>query len=138
MRRYRGIYCMDLTNDRELLINLAYHLQSTVNKRGNGQHYANPILEDVRSKYPFVFELAITFRDYFLQKLGIALDESETAYIAVHLGAAVERLKMQNGTHKLESRAGVPCKSVNFQIPYGEDTLALRQPAFPLRTVFGL
>lgn len=99
----RGIYCMDLTNDRELLINLAYHLQSTVNKRGNGQHYANPILEDVRSKYPFVFELAITFRDYFLQKLGIALDESETAYIAVHLGAAVERLKIQNGTHKLKA-----------------------------------
>lgn len=38
-----------------------------------------------------------------MQKLGIALDESETAYIAVHLGAAVERLKMQNGTHKLKA-----------------------------------
>lgn len=99
----RDVYCMDLTNDKDLFISLAYHLQSTLDKREHRQGYANPILEDVRSKYPFVFELAINFRDRFLQKLGVALDESETAYLAVHIGASVERLKMQNGSQKLKA-----------------------------------
>lgn len=97
----RDIYLLDLTRDEDLYVGLAYHLQGAIEK-SDRQSYINPILEDIRGKYPFVFELAIFLRNKFLQTLGVAFDESETAYLAVHLGAAVERLKRKNKPQKIK------------------------------------
>ena len=103
LQEIRELYLLDLTRDNDLFVSLAYHLQSTMDKSGYCQNYVNPILEDVRSRYPFVFDLAIHFRDRFFDRLGVSFNESETAYLAVHLGASMERLKIQNGAQKLKA-----------------------------------
>lgn len=98
----RDTFFLDLTRDDELYVGLAYHLQETIDRKNNKQSI-NPILEDIRGKFPFVFELAVFLRNKFLQKLGIDFDESETAYLAVHLGAAIEQLKLQNKPQKIKA-----------------------------------
>ena len=103
LQEIRDVYLLDLTRDHDLYVSLAYHLQSTMDKSGYCQNYVNPILADVRSRYPFVFDLAIHFRDRFFERLGVSFNESETAYLAVHLGASMERLKIQNDAQKLKA-----------------------------------
>lgn len=103
LQEIRDVYLLDLTRDHDLFVSLAYHLQSTMDKSGYCQNYVNPILADVRSRYPFVFDLAIHFRDRFFERLGVSFNESETAYLAVHLGASMERLKIQNDAQKLKA-----------------------------------
>ena len=102
LREIRELYFLDLSRDNDLLAGLAFHLQSTVDHSDYRLHYVNPILEDIRCKYPFVFELAIHFRNKVKQELGVDFSESETACLAIHLGASVERLKSLNGPQKLK------------------------------------
>lgn len=91
----KSIFFLDITKDVELRVGLVYHLQALINRRTmeiNG--YKNPILSEIKDKYPFVFELAFYMRENISASLHINLDENEIGYIAIHLGAAFERFRI--------------------------------------------
>ncbi len=94
-------YLMDMTKDEELIRGLVYHFRMLRQRLDCKIHYQNPILEEFKDKYPFVFELAMLARKRFEELLEIELNEDEIGYIAIHFGAAAEKLKCTDTPEKI-------------------------------------
>jgi transcriptional antiterminator/mannitol/fructose-specific phosphotransferase system IIA component (Ntr-type) len=79
--------------DQQLRHNLTCHLQAVVNRLRLGLPIRNPLVEQVKARYPYVFRIAGRSCGPLAALTGAELPEEEIAYIAMHLGAAMERLK---------------------------------------------
>jgi len=99
-----GIY---LEDDEELLIGLVRHLEPTINRIKLNLDIRNPLLEEIKEKYTKLFEVSKKCAVILSEKEGIEVPESEAAYIAMHLGSAVERKRKPQQKY----RAAVACTS---------------------------
>lgn len=86
-------FLLDLTHDEELFIDLVMHIRFSIGIKENAIHNRNPILNTIKNKYPFIFELSTYIWHRFYDIFGIQLSEDQLSYIAAHLGAAIERLE---------------------------------------------
>ncbi|RFA32032.1 hypothetical protein CAI16_19190 [Virgibacillus dokdonensis] len=84
---------LNLTEDNELFIALGLHLQPTLNRLRHGMNMRNPMINEIKRKYPFAFDAAILSREVFREKLGVDIDEEEVGYIALHISVAIFRQK---------------------------------------------
>lgn len=84
---------MNLTDDERLLSGLVLHLRPTINRLKYGLTLKNPILEDIKKNYPEIYGVSWMTSIVFEKYLGLGIPESEIGYIAMHIGAAVERNK---------------------------------------------
>lgn len=82
---------MDLTKDERLLSGLALHLRPTINRVKYGLTLKNPILDDIKKNYPEIYGVSWMTSVVFEKYLAVSIPESEIGYIAMHIGAAVER-----------------------------------------------
>jgi len=88
-------FYLDLTNDEELYIGLILHIRALVNRNRYSHEEINPILDSIKSQYPFVFELSLHIYEIFNDVMGIKLTEDELSYVTIHIAGAIERLSMQ-------------------------------------------
>ncbi|WP_432666875.1 BglG family transcription antiterminator [Wukongibacter baidiensis] len=86
---------MELEKDQALLNGLVLHLRPTINRLKYGMTLKNPILDEIKANYPDIFGVAWMCSRVFEKYLDVKIPESEIGYIAVHLGAAVERNRKQ-------------------------------------------
>ncbi|WP_289891031.1 BglG family transcription antiterminator [Virgibacillus pantothenticus] len=86
---------LQLINDHELFIALGLHLQPTLNRLRYGMNMRNPMLDEIKTKYPLAFDAAVLAREVFNKRLAIEIDEDEVGYIALHISVAMLRQKMQ-------------------------------------------
>lgn len=91
--RIKREFILNLTKDEELIVGLTYHIKRLVGRKYYDDKYVNPILNDLRDGYPYIYEVAIYFGQCLKEILGLDLDENEIGCIAIHLAAAIERLK---------------------------------------------
>lgn len=82
---------MDLTEDERFLSGLVLHLRPTINRVRYGLALKNPILDDIKNNYPEIYGVSWMTSVVFEKYLGVNIPESEIGYIAMHIGAAVER-----------------------------------------------
>ncbi len=80
-----------LKDDKKLLTGLVLHLRPAVNRLKYGLSLRNPILNNIKENYPNVFGAAWAASILFEETLGIQIKEEEVGFIALHLGAALER-----------------------------------------------
>ncbi|KXS50230.1 BglG family transcription antiterminator [Halanaerobium congolense] len=99
-----GIY---LEDDEELLIGLVRHLEPTINRIKLNLDIRNPLLEEIKKKYAKLFQVSKKCAEILAEKEKIKVPESEAAYIAMHLGSAVERKRKPQQKY----RAAVACTS---------------------------
>ncbi|ADQ13624.1 BglG family transcription antiterminator [Halanaerobium hydrogeniformans] len=83
---------VDLSRDREVLIGLILHFRAVLNRLQYGLSLRNPILEEIKDNYPDVFAAAWSSSIIYEKHFNIQVSEEEIGYIALHLGAALERL----------------------------------------------
>lgn len=88
-------FMLDLTRDEELFVDLVLHIRFSIKFGKSSVHQSNPLLDTMKNRYPFVFELSTWIFGRFYDVLGIELNENQLGYIAAHLGAALERLETQ-------------------------------------------
>jgi lichenan operon transcriptional antiterminator len=105
----KRIYRIDLVEDKEFIYGLGLHLRSAMNRMKYRMNLQNPMLKEIKTKYPFSFELAIAASDIIQRKQHIVINEDEIGYIAVHLEAAIERMK--NMKKRQVRRVAVVCAS---------------------------
>ncbi|PKR84126.1 BglG family transcription antiterminator [Heyndrickxia camelliae] len=88
---------LDLKNDKELIIALSLHLKPAINRYKYGMNIRNPMLEAIKKNYPLAFEAGIVAGLAIEEQTGTKMNENEVGYLALHLGAAIERQKMKSG-----------------------------------------
>ena len=89
-------FALGIKNDRELIIGLGLHLKPAINRYTFGMTIRNPMLTDIKNNYPLAFEAGIIAAMVLDEQLDVSIDENEVAYLALHIGAAMERKKASN------------------------------------------
>ena len=84
-------YGFDLRGDDELRRNLTAHLNSTFRGKALKVVKRNPLLNTIRTNFPLAFEIALASATKVFDTEPYTLSEDEVGYIALHLGAAMER-----------------------------------------------
>ncbi|WP_367946415.1 BglG family transcription antiterminator [Halobacillus salinus] len=91
---------LDIKEDKELIVALRLHLKPAINRFKYGMNIRNPMLEDIKKNYPLAFEAGVVSGIIIEEHTGIRVDENEVGYLALHFGAAIERLKLEIGPKK--------------------------------------
>lgn len=87
------IFDVSFSEDEFLEDGLKSHLVPAVYRLEMGLDIRNPLLEDIKTKYPLLFEKSNRVCDVLRKKLNMDIPEDEVGYIAMHFGAALERKK---------------------------------------------
>lgn len=85
------IYHYDLRDDLELRMNLARHIVPLAVRIRYGMRIENPVLGDIRSRYPLAYAMALDSSTVLAEMYGGPLSEDETGYIALSFALALER-----------------------------------------------
>ncbi len=80
-----------LKEDVELLSGLALHLAPTAERLRYGGVLRNPLLDEIKAVYPQIFWAAQQCAQMLTRAWGVEVPEEEVGYLAMHLGAAIER-----------------------------------------------
>lgn len=84
---------VDLTFNEDFKNGLMIHLTSLLNRQVYEIDLRNVLLNDIKSNFPFVFELAIYFSQKIQESFGCSISENEIGFIAMHLGVGLESQK---------------------------------------------
>lgn len=87
---------LGISQDHELTTSLCLHLKPAINRFKYEMNLRNPMLSEIKENYPIAFEAGIVAGTVIKDELGIDINEHEIGYIALHIGAAIERRKMAN------------------------------------------
>ena len=82
-------YSIDL-REEIFLFNFSVHIKNMIARIKNGIQINNPLTSNLKSSYPFIYELSIFLAEKFMCKTGMELNEDEIAYITLHLGSQLE------------------------------------------------
>ncbi|WP_077623615.1 BglG family transcription antiterminator [Sediminibacillus massiliensis] len=88
---------LGIKQDQELIISLGLHLKPAINRYKYGMNIRNPMLDDIKANYPLAFEAGIIVGLALEEHTGVKIDENEIGYLALHIGAAIERRKLKTG-----------------------------------------
>lgn len=97
-----------LEDDDKLLVGLVRHLEPTINRVKLGLDIRNPFVKDIKKQFTDLYNAAEVSAAVLEEHEGIKVPESEIAFIAMHLGAAVERKRKKPVT---KYRIAVACTS---------------------------
>ena len=91
----REHFDIDFSEDCEFRLGLEVHTVSLLKR-----HYANveidhTCLEEVKRKYPLIFEMGVWVCKIMEEHLNITISENEISFIALHLGSAYERANLR-------------------------------------------
>lgn len=84
-------YGFDLHADTGLRDGLLSHLISILQGRNLVGSKANPLLNTIRRSFPLAYEVSLVSVNEAFECDGISFTEEEIGYIALHVGAAIER-----------------------------------------------
>lgn len=87
---------LDFSADEQLLEGLYAHLQATCSRLRLGSPIENPLMQEIIDTYPELYAATRNACEVFKEILHIeTIPPEECAYIAMHLGAAMERMQEQ-------------------------------------------
>lgn len=84
---------IDFFYDRDLKKNLILHMIPFIDRMKNNLTIYNPILDDIKKKYSFAFELSAIGLSVVGNYLKTSISEDEISYFALHFILALERRK---------------------------------------------
>lgn len=96
---------VDLSEDNKLYSNLVFHLKSALGRIKNNNKIGSSYTNEIKSKFPLVFELVKESISKYKNKFKF--NDDEIAHIALHIRAAYERNYMEN----YKSTALVVCQA---------------------------
>lgn len=73
----------------------SYHLMFMLNRLRFGVHLVNPLLDDLREKYPLAYEMAGVATKVIAKEYGMAVNEDERGYLAAYFGVFLTEKDLQ-------------------------------------------
>ena len=83
-------YLIDL-DDEDFIERLALHVDNLVARASESSFSRNPLTASIKAGYPLIYELAVYIASELARTEGIAVNDDEIAYIAMHVGAHLDR-----------------------------------------------
>jgi lichenan operon transcriptional antiterminator len=83
-------YVVDLS-DEDFLVRLSMHVQNLVRRAKDRSYSRNPLTKSIKSSFPMIYELAVYIASRLQERAAITVNDDEIAYIAMHVGAQLER-----------------------------------------------
>lgn len=93
VERIRSDFLFDFSSDLELRMNLARHIVPLATRLRHHLSMNNPILADIKARYPLAFAMASDVSYILADTFGSMPSEDEVGYIALAFALAVERQK---------------------------------------------
>ncbi len=87
---------LGIKEDKELILGLCLHLKPAINRYKYGMNIRNPTLQEIKKNYPLAFDAGVAASLAIEILTGTVFEENEVGYIALHIGAAIERKKMKS------------------------------------------
>ncbi|MBP3041197.1 transcription antiterminator [Bacillaceae bacterium Marseille-Q3522] len=84
---------LGIAHDKELIYGLCLHLKPAINRYKYDMNIRNPLLLEIKKNYPVAFDAAIVIGQRLKKERNISINEDEIGYLALHVGAALERKK---------------------------------------------
>ena len=100
----------ELKEDEEFLRGLLVHLRPVLIRLSTGLRIHNPILEDIKQEYADIFESCRRASYVITQETGYEVNEEEVGFLAMHFGAAQERVR-ENKLFNRKVNIGIVCAS---------------------------
>lgn len=100
------LFGIDFQGDDDLTAGLKMHLHGLIERVNNKVSLEDVFLEEIKRKYPLVFEMGVYVVEYLEQKLNTRISDMESGFIALHMGAASERM---NSARKYRAVMIIPC-----------------------------
>lgn len=88
------VFGIDYRQDMDLKVGLKMHLHGLIDREKNHVYLEDIFKDEIQKRYPLVFEMGIFAVRFLEKKMETKIAETETAYIALHLGAASERMNV--------------------------------------------
>ncbi|RXZ69974.1 BglG family transcription antiterminator [Agromyces albus] len=83
-------YLIEL-DDGDFVERLALHVDNLVARAQEQRYSRNPLTTTIKSAYPLIYDLAVYIASELARTEGIAVNDDEIAYIAMHVGANLDR-----------------------------------------------
>jgi lichenan operon transcriptional antiterminator len=90
-------YLIDLDDD-DFIDRLALHVDSLVARASDASFSRNPLTASIKAAYPLIYELAVYIASELARTEGIAVNDDEIAYIAMHVGAYLDQRRSRGET----------------------------------------
>lgn len=94
VEKLKEVYNWDFSYDLEFIRGLSFHLGPVMNRLRYGMNIHNPLLNDIKAKYPLAFEGAVVASKCIGKYINKEIGEHEISYVAMYIGAALERMQI--------------------------------------------
>ncbi|MFD2386742.1 BglG family transcription antiterminator [Enterococcus rivorum] len=74
----------------ELVLNLSLHVSNLIYRAKNGKQVRNPLSEEIKHSYAFIYEVAVFIAQKIQQKIKLPISDDEITFIAMHIGSYFE------------------------------------------------
>lgn len=113
---------INIPQDGHLYENLKYHLSDMICRMKIGMTIRNPLLHEIKDKYPSVFGASWAFSILFEKYFGLMVNDNEIAFIATYLLTAREQLNYYAVTACIVCNYGVSvaqliCEKLKYRFP---------------------
>ena len=95
LERVWRVFRFDFRNDLELRMNLARHIQPLSVRLRYNLKLKNPMLDDIKARYPLSFSIAVDAAAVIADAYGAVLSHDEIGYLALAFELALERSKTE-------------------------------------------
>lgn len=90
MKEISQIYYIDFSS-ADFLLPFMIHIRNLAYRYHNAQQLDNPLSSIIVKSHPLVFDIAVSISVMIERTLAIKISQSETSFIAMHIGAEIER-----------------------------------------------
>lgn len=91
---------LDISYDEELIYGLCLHLKPAINRYKYDLTIKNPLLAEIKKNYQMPFDAAVIMGKFLSKHSKMDINEDEIGYLALHIGAALERRKAKGRVKK--------------------------------------
>lgn len=78
------------TVSSDLILNLALHVSNLMTRATNGKQVQNPLAEEIKQSYAFIYEVAVYIAKQIQKKIQLPITDDEITFIALHIGSYFE------------------------------------------------
>ena len=99
-------YLIDL-DDEDFIDRLALHVDNLVARASEASFSRNPLTASIKAAYPLIYELAVYIASELARTEAISVNDDEIAYIAMHVGAYLDRRRSRGEAVRVRVAAPV-------------------------------